>query len=227
MAQSNAEGAQNTFNIANSSVTNLAGSGSIYHTEAAEKPFDLEKFKKVILFLAANPVSTQRSRLDEEVREIEAGLQRSKHRDRFTLKQQWAVRPRDLQRAMLDHQPQIVHFAGHGAGLTLEDNMGQPQPVTTEALAAMFSLFADSLECVVMSACYLQPQAQAIARHIPYVIGMNRAVGDGSAIEFAVGFYDALGAGESVEFAYKLGCSMIQLSGITEQATPAIQRQLS
>jgi hypothetical protein len=32
-------------------------------------------------------------------------------------------------------------------------------------------------------------QAEAIVKHIPYVIGMSKAIGDKAAIEFAVGFY--------------------------------------
>jgi hypothetical protein len=90
MAQSNSDSAQNNFNISNSPITNLVGSGSIHYTEATEKSNALpepESRKKVILFLAAQPLATAGLRLDEEVREIEAGLQRSKHRDRFELKQ--------------------------------------------------------------------------------------------------------------------------------------------
>ncbi|WP_272819180.1 hypothetical protein [Scytonema hofmannii] len=45
-----------------------------------------------ILILAANPKSTTPLRLDEEVREIDAGLQRAKHREQFVLEQKWAVR---------------------------------------------------------------------------------------------------------------------------------------
>jgi|GEM_PF-7085416 len=55
-------------------------------------------------------------RLDEEVREIDVGLTRSQYRDRFELKQKWAVRPRDVQRSLLDEAPQIVHFSRHGVG---------------------------------------------------------------------------------------------------------------
>jgi acyl-ACP thioesterase len=59
---------------------------------------------KRILVLTANPRGTSRLRLDEEVREIQSGLQRSKNRDQFELIPKWAVRPRDIQRAMLDIQ---------------------------------------------------------------------------------------------------------------------------
>jgi hypothetical protein len=183
-----------------------------------------------ILILAANPQSTPRLRLDEELRDIEAGLRRSQQRDQFTLTQRLAVRPRDIQRAMLEETPQIVHFSGHGdgaEGLVFEDDAGQAQRVSGEALAGLFALFADPTEpnpihCVVLNGCYSAIQAEAIAEQVPYVVGMTQAIGDRAAIDFAVGFYDALGAGRSVEFAYKLGCAAIDLAGKPESATPIL-----
>ncbi len=71
---------------------------------------------KTILLLAANPRNTSQLRLDEEVREIDEGLRRANKREQFKLEQKWAVRQRDFYRAILDTQPQIVHFCGHGAG---------------------------------------------------------------------------------------------------------------
>lgn len=46
-----------------------------------------------ILILAANPKNTSRLRLDEELRDIEEGLRRAKHRDEFVFTQRLAVRP--------------------------------------------------------------------------------------------------------------------------------------
>ncbi len=60
---------------------------------------------------------------------------------------------------------------------------------------------------------------------IPYVIGMNKEIGDKAAIKFATGFYSAIGAGESVDFAYKLGCSVIQLDEIPEHLTPVPRKK--
>ncbi len=173
--------------------------------------------KQTILFLAANPKNSTPLRLDQEAREIDEGLTRAQQRDRFDLQQKWAARPRDIQRAMLDLALQIVHFSGHGVGdrgLVFEDDAGNTQLVNTAAIAGLFELFADQVRCVVLNAlnaCYSEVQAQAIVAHIPYVIGMNQAVGDRAAREFAVGFYDALGAGRDIEFAYKLACNRISL----------------
>ncbi|MHC5719505.1 MAG: CHAT domain-containing protein, partial [Nostoc sp.] len=145
----------------------------------------------------------------------------------------------DIQRALLDIKPQIVHFSGHGKGeegLVFEDEIGQSKLVSGAALAGLFKLFANQIECVVLNGCYSEEQAEAIAQDINYVIGMRKAIGDAegglrqrAAIEFAVGFYDALGAGESIEFAYNLGCAAIQLAGIEEHLTPVLlkKRQLA
>lgn len=249
MAQSDAAPAQNTFNISNSSVGNVVGSGAIYYN-TANAPLNAatsDPLKRTILFLAANPISTRPLNLGKEVREIEAGLQRSKHRDRFVLKQRWAVRPKDLQRSLLDEQPNIVHFSGHGIGhtapeqsagnreislanrteashegLVLEDITGQPKLVRAEALSALFGLLADSVECVVLNACYSERQARAIAQHVPYVIGMKRAITDDAAIEFSVGFYDALLAGRSISKAFESGKVSIQLAGIPDHDLPVL-----
>ncbi|NJR59874.1 MAG: CHAT domain-containing protein [Cyanobacteria bacterium CRU_2_1] len=185
--------------------------------------------KKTILFLAANPKNSTPLDLTREVKEVEEGLQRSQKRDKFLLEQVWAVTPGDVQRAMLDYKPQIVHFSGHGmgeSGLVLENAAGQAQFVRSAALAGLFELFADKVECVVLNACYSEVQAVAIAHHIDYVVGMNQAVGDRAARVFAVGFYDALGAGESFDFAYRLGRNRIALEGIAEDLTPVITRKL-
>jgi AAA-like domain/CHAT domain len=182
---------------------------------------------KKILILSANPKNSVSLRLDEEVREIEKGLTRAKMRDLFELEQKWAVRPRDMQRAISDFKPQIVHFSGHGAGkdgLVLEDETGQAKLVSTSALTTLFELF-NQVECVVLNACYSEIQAEAIAQYIPYVIGMSQAVGDQAAIAFAVGFYDALGNGEDFESAYKHGCVAIKMAGITDDISPVLKRR--
>lgn len=182
-------------------------------------------WQQKILILAANPKNTSRLRLDEELREIEQGLQRAGQRERFEIKPALAVRSRDIHRSILDFNPSIVHFSGHGAGLDgliFEDETGQAKLLDTLALARLFKLFSNRVKCVVLNACYSEIQAKAIAQHIDYVIGMSQAVGDKAAIEFAVGFYDALGAGESIEFAYELGCTAVQIQGIPEELTPKL-----
>lgn len=182
---------------------------------------------KTILVLAANPKDTTRLRLDQEIREIENGLQRARKGDEFILKPVLAARPMDVRRAMLDIKPHFVHFCGHGAGedgIAFEDEHGKTMLVGAEALADFFELFSDSVECVVLNACHSEAQAEAIAQKIKYVVGMKKGIGDNAAIEFAVAFYDALGAGKDIEFAYKLACNAIQWAGLPEHLTPVLKK---
>lgn len=182
------------------------------------------KKKAKILIIAANPRDTSRLRLDQEVREIEEAIQRSSRRAAFTIKSVWAPRPKDLRRALLDEQPYIVHFSGHGDinGLVLENVTGEAVVIAPEALKDLFNLFSDNLECVLLNACYSEIQATALATRIPNVIGMREEIADDIALEFAVGFYDALGAGRSIEQAFQFGCNAIDLLGRSDNPKPII-----
>jgi hypothetical protein len=198
-----------------------------------------------ILILAANPKNTERLRLDEEVKEVTQALKRSLERDQFPLIVEWAVTDDELRRALLDHEPEIVHFSGHGTGagsgdggrelvpagndeeggLAFEDGRGHVRLISGEPLSRLFALCAHTVKCVVLNACYSEAQADAIARHIEFVIGMKKAIGDDAAIKFAVGFYDALGAGRDFETAFKWGCIAIDLTGLPDYMTPVMTKK--
>ena len=125
--------------------------------------------------------------------------------------------------------PQIVHFSGHGSGVNgilVQDDDGMSKSISTEALAELFGLCSDHIECVLLNACYSEVQATAIAQHINYVIGMSDAIGDSAAIKFTTGSYDALGAGRSIEVAFKFGCNAIHTENIPGHLIPTIKRKL-
>ncbi|HJQ40031.1 MAG TPA: CHAT domain-containing protein [Thermoanaerobaculia bacterium] len=173
---------------------------------------------ETILIFAANPEDQVLLSLEREAREIANGLRRSPQR--FVVKHVWAARHDDLRRALFDYRPTYVHFCGHGTGIggiALEGQL-----VTGGALANLFRLFAKTVRCVILNACYSEIQAQAIARHIDFVVGMNKAIGDQAAVEFSAAFYDALGAGEEVETAFDFGRNAIQLAGHPEHLTPEL-----
>jgi hypothetical protein len=116
---------------------------------------------------------------------------------------------------MLDDSPTIVHFSGHGRteGILLRDEGGQPRLVSGKALASLFKLFRDTVECVVLNACWSEPQARAIHEHIPHVIGTRAEIPDDTAVAFSTGFYKAIGAGKDVEFAYQMGLARVEADG--------------
>jgi uncharacterized protein YjbI with pentapeptide repeats len=169
-----------------------------------------------ILFLGANSMSTPLE-LDKEVSKIQLNLKLARERDNLELKQMWAVTVDTLMQAMLDESPTIVHFSGHGveSGIILQDEMNQPKIVSAEALSDLFKLFKDTVHCVVLSSCYSEPQARAIRRHVPHVIGMRSDMPDPAAVAFSTGFYKALGAGRDIPFAFELGKAAIRLEGHT------------
>jgi hypothetical protein len=166
---------------------------------------------KKILILAANPKGTSPLRIDEEVREIQAGLERSRQREQFEIAARWAVRWEDVRRAMIDFQPQIVHFSGHGEGergIIFEDAAGGIQQVGGNSLHLLFENFPQ-VECVFLNACYSEHQAIAINQTVACVVGMSQAIIDRAAIEFAVAFYDGVLAGWDYDRAFALGRSGI------------------
>lgn len=183
----------------------------------------MDKLK--ILFLAADPIDQPRLRLWEELRKIHEELDRAKHRDNFSLEPCGAVRTDDMVRAVYAHKPQIVHFSGHGINtgeLCFENDFGEVQPVEPDALANWFELVAEHVSCVVLNACYSKIQAEAISKHIPIVIEMNKPVDDPAAITFAASFYMALGSGCSFEKAFKTAQVAMQLKGSQEYSTPVL-----
>ncbi len=176
-----------------------------------------------ILFLAVNPSNTTRLRLDQEIRAIDEKLRQAEFRDKYEIEQQWAVRVSDLQGHLLHHKPNIVHFSGHGSSaseILLEDESGDSHPVSVKALSQLFSILKDDIRCVVLNACYSEPQARAIAEHIEHVVGMSKAISDEAAISFAAVFYQALGYDKNYKTAYDLGCSQIALENLNEQDIP-------
>lgn len=180
--------------------------------------------KTKILILASNP--KRDLELDREIRDSIEVIKRSPDRDRFIIETRLAVRPQDLQSALLEVKPRIVHFCGHGEGergLVVESDSGQLHFVSTGALADLFRHFSHQTECVLLNACYTQVQAEEIVKHINFVVGMRQPILDSSAISFSEGFYGALGAGESITKAYDFGCNRIHL----EFSDLSSQRKLS
>ncbi|MEM9090903.1 MAG: AAA-like domain-containing protein, partial [Cyanobacteria bacterium P01_F01_bin.53] len=184
-----------------------------------------------ILILAANPLESSKSRLDEELCELESVLKRAKQRDRFDIRSQYATCPDDIQQALLDYNPQIVHFCVHGAGgdrtkgLIFADEQGEGQVATAQDLADLFELFADQVKCVVLNGCYAEGQAAAIAEHIDAVVGVTQPMGDAAASRFAEGFYRGLGAGKDVAFACKLGRNALESQGIAAAQIPVLKKR--
>ncbi|MGJ5674855.1 MAG: GUN4 domain-containing protein [Nostochopsis sp.] len=183
-----------------------------------------------ILILAAIPHGL---RLDREIREIEEAIRRAIKRELFDIRIRTAIRPQDIRRAIAEERPQIVHFCGHGledGSLLLEDDRENNKPVSVDALALLFSLHTDYVNCVLLNACYSEKVAVAISQHIDYVIGMNQPIEDKAAIAFAQGFYDGLGyktSGNQDAFqrAFDEGMVAIQMEKLSQGSIPVLKKK--
>lgn len=191
------------------------------------KSVDGEEFSELrkILILAVCPPSLPRLRIDEEVRDISQVL-RNSTKLRFIVEVRWAVRVGDLQDVMLQFEPQVVHFCGHGGneGIVLENTDGNAKEISAEALAGLFKLFPNQVDCVIFNACYSESTAQAIVKYTNYVVGMESAIADEDALTFSRGFYKALSHGRTVDSAYLFGCSALQLSGLQHYQSPVLRK---
>lgn len=176
------------------------------------------------LFLAANPLSTERLSLDKEIREITSKIRSSEYRDLVELISIWAVRPDDLLQSLNTYKPQIVHFSGHGSpsGIILVDQKGDEKLVPASALKTLFTALKDNIQVVILNACYSKTQAEAIAQTIDCTIGMEEAIGDEAAIAFISSFYRAIGFGRSIQAAFEQGKVALMLEGIPEEHVPVL-----
>lgn len=176
--------------------------------------------KMKILFLAANPIRFKKLALDEEAHSIEDKIRDAKHRDSVELVTHWATRPSDLQQAILEHEPTVVHFSGHGGGsigiVMHSATKGDDSLVSSEALAELFMVLNDGIRVVVLNACYSEEQAKAIVNHVDFVVGMSDSIGDEAARIFAAAFYRGLSFGKSVQTAFNLGINELSLVGLSK-----------
>ncbi len=181
--------------------------------------------KKKILFLSANKVGEEQLHLDREFRNIEDALVRSKNRDRLELFVKLAVRYQDIRRGLLDYEPEILHFSGHGSeqGVEVLDEVGAfTNTVSNQEISQLLEIFKEKVVCAIFSSCDSNRLADTVVKHIPYVIGMKEDIPDNASIAFSSAFYDGIGAGSSIEDAFKLGCLAIETEEDFDENTHSI-----
>lgn len=176
-----------------------------------------------ILFVAANPVGTPPLKLAEECERIQRELRLAPHRDDFHFESRWAMTIDGLMRSLMEFEPTVLHFSGHGAGnagVMVQDDEGQPRPVSGRALAMMIGAAARGLRVIVLNACYSAAQADLLRTKVDCVVGMNGAIGDEAARTFAARFYGALGNRRSIGNAVAQGIAALAANDLPEEAVP-------
>jgi uncharacterized repeat protein (TIGR01451 family) len=183
-----------------------------------------------VLILAANPPDTETLRIDQEIREIQRSIRSGKDRDNIEVSIHLAVGPADISQALLDDEPRLVHFAGHGGGpdgsIAVEGDYGLARVVPVDGLVHLFRDFGPGVACILANACDTELLARELSAVVPYAIGMRQPVRDRSSIRFSTGFYQALAAGKSIEEAFQLGVIMLEMTPIgTDARAPVLFRR--
>ena len=125
----------------------------------------------------------------------------------------FAVRPDQIQMELLNNEPVILHFSGHGGPgkLCFEDRDGNPVLVDGSLISEIVQAY-DGLECIVLNACFSMDVAKACARHLKAVIGCDDSIGDRAAANFTRGFYQAVAHGRDYEAAFNMGKIEVRIS---------------
>jgi hypothetical protein len=181
----------------------------------------------IILFLSANPNGTDELDLIKECNIINQKIRASANgRELFKLEQRHDISIDHLIEELLNYDPKILHFSGHGseksALIFTNENTGQSEEVPPDALANLFKVLSNKIDVVFLNACYSEKQAKAIAEHINCVVGMSNAIYDTTAIEFASMFYLSLGFKRSIKESFDLAAAQIGMLSLPGPAVPQL-----
>jgi hypothetical protein len=157
-----------------------------------------------VLLLAADPkAGSSGLRLDHEIRKALEAIRVGRAAHELEIVAELAVTADTMRDALLRHDPQIVHFAGHAEGekgLVLDSGTR----LSGAEVAALLGSFRD-VRVVVLNACETLPVARALSEVVDYTISLEKKINDNAAVEFAGVFYAALAFGRAVPFAFHLG----------------------
>jgi NB-ARC domain len=201
-------------------------SGETLCSDIVLAPTTHTKMDKIrILFVSANPLEKGAIRLDAEVRIIFERISESPGRHYFELIRQPALSLTDLHRVLMRFNPQIVHFSGHGSlsqEIVMEDDVGDGNTLTRQALERTFSLFRNNVKVVFLDGCFTQGQAEAINSVIDYTLGTDKRLPTPASTAFAAAFYQALSFGRSVKSAFESARAELSFTRIPKSMTPKL-----
>lgn len=178
-----------------------------------------------ILFCASSPGDLN---IADEY--FDLSIQINKDNRKYELRQIKNTTPRSFVEETIEQKPALIHFSGHGlktdetkrkiaeeldipfedlGGIVMHQNEGGGTKVlNSEMLSVMFAQFkkhVPNLKCVILNACFAEPQAIEISKYGFYAVGYSEEVKDSAAIEFTSGFYYALHQGLSIKDAVGIG----------------------
>jgi hypothetical protein len=168
---------------------------------------------KTFLNLYANPKRTEKIKLDEEIRHIQDDIGWTQVTNVQLVNIGFVKKP-DLLTQIQRHKPVLVHFSGHATEygeIVLEDVNRQPSLVSPQALEGVFKNFKNMIKLVVLNCCYSEIQAEAISKHIPCVIGMQKALTENTGRIFSSKLLQSLVLGYSIKQSFDMATTELEL----------------
>jgi hypothetical protein len=180
-----------------------------------------------VLYLVANSDESNPLRVDAEVRRVQEAIRGSKYRDNITIHYRPAADLDSLIDGLNDHEPQIVHFSGHGNDSGIATDSGRVDRAEVGMLS--FDLLANALaatdsppQVIVLNSCKSSSAKKALVPAAKIVVSMRASVTDPAAAAFATRFYAAIASGQSVKAAFAQGRVAVEAVSIRETDTPEL-----
>ncbi len=182
-----------------------------------------------ILFLGSDPLRAGGGplELNLQLRLISDRIERSERRDHYKLISRMPVKTDEFAEYLDDHQPDVLHFAGHGSstggsaetndenliGLIVRDVNNQKIALSPEVFIEYMQEFGDSIRGVVLIACYTPLLAKKLVQRvstIEWAVGVSGFFPAEAASQFGAPFYGALAKDKSVHFAFKSAAKTVK-----------------
>jgi hypothetical protein len=154
---------------------------------------------KVLLMAADSQQGAEGLRLDREIRGAVEAVRTGTAGGRVEIHSRLAVQRDDWRRALLEHNPHVVHFSGHGSGDGLFLDTGD---LLSAAELAALLVPHRGVRVVVLNACRTHEVATALRDVVDYTVAMELGIKDAAAVVFSGAFYEALAAGRTVPVAF-------------------------
>lgn len=174
-----------------------------------------------VLMMCASPKDAgDPLRLDEEARDLKEQIRLvEKPKQEMIVTHAWAIRTDQVQMEVMNNSPDILHFSGHGDTgiLCFEDKNGNVAEVSAAAIEGLVKL-SDSVQCLVLNACFSESVARQVKAYVKAVIGCSVEINDDAAIAFTRAFYRAIRHGHSIRRSYDAALNELQLNGMENEA---------
>lgn len=167
-----------------------------------------------VLLVVADVDTRQPLDLESMIQNIQAAVSATRHGDEFEFHIHRTATWDDCLEALLDIRPHVVQFNGHcspnGHFRFSDGNGGVDDSVTPEMLGGLLVEQMGDVVLTLLNACYSQSIARHIGKHMDYVIGMQEALYEASALDFTRIFYKSLARVSTIPEAFALGANEIK-----------------